>query len=259
MRAKVVQFVTIVFFASMAFAQTSPDANVDRVFHFVHTNAVQEMGEIATVVRSIANAPKASVDSTQKTLTLGGTAVQIALAEWLFDNLDKPASTLQSQAPSTPEYRVSDSVDDRAQVFYLTHTATVQHLAEVATTVRSLVGTPRLFTYGPMRAVVVRGTSGEVAMAGWLLNDLDQSTNPQRVQDSAEHVYRLEGGGEDVVRVFYLTHSETVERFQKIATQVRTTTQVRRLFTYNQPRAVALRGTDEQIAMADKLFKELDR
>jgi hypothetical protein len=50
-----------------------------------------------------------------------------------------------------------------------------------------------------------------------------------------------------------------VASFQKIVTQVRTTTQIRRLFTYNEPRAVAARGTDDQIAMADKLFKELDR
>jgi hypothetical protein len=259
MRAKAIRFATIVLFAPVAFAQTSTDANVDRVFHFAHTDAVQEMQEVATVVRSIANAPKASIDSAQKTLTLGGTAVQIALAEWLFNNLDKPANTRQSQAQSTPEYRVSDSADDIAQVFFLTHTETVQHIQEVATVVRSLVGTRSLFTYNALGAVVVRGKSWEIALAGWLLNDLDQSTNPQRVQDSAMHVYRLAGGGEDVVRVFYLMHSETVESFQKIATQVRTTTQVRRLFTYNAPRAVALRGTDDQIAMADKLIKELDR
>jgi hypothetical protein len=63
----------------------------------------------------------------------------------------------------------------------------------------------------------------------------------------------------DPARVSYLTHSGTVASFQKIATQVRTMTQIRRLFTYNEPRAVAVRGTDGQIAMADKLFKELDR
>jgi hypothetical protein len=259
MCAKAIRFATIVLFASVAFGQTSADTNVDRVFHFVHTETLQEMQEIATVTRSIANAPKASVDSTQKTLTLGGTAVQIALAEWLFNNLDKPASARHSQAPSTPEYRVSDSADDIAQVFYLTHTETVQHIQEVATVVRSLVGARRLFTYNAISAVVVRGKSWEIALAGWLLNDLDQSTNPQRGQDSAIHVYRLAGGGEDVVRVFYLTQSGTVESFQEIATQVRTTTQVRRLFTYNAPRAVALRGTDDQIAMAEKLIKKLDQ
>ncbi|HEY6392918.1 MAG TPA: hypothetical protein VIX89_16675 [Bryobacteraceae bacterium] len=250
---------TFALFASMVFGQTSADRTVDRVFHFVHTEKLQDMQEIATTVRSIANIPNVSIDSEQRALTLGGTAVQITLAEWLFNNLDKPAGTRESRAWSTPEYPVSVSADDIAQVFYLAHTEMAPHLQEVATTVRSLVGTRSLFTYNAIGAVVVRGKSWEVALAGWLLNDLDQSTNPQRVQDSAIHVYRLAGGGEDVVRVFYLTHPGTVASFQKIAVQVRTTTQVRRLFTYNAPRAMALRGTDDQIAVAEQLIKELDR
>jgi hypothetical protein len=258
MRAQAIGFVTIAFFASAIFGQTPADGNVEQVFHFVHTEAIQDMMEIATTVRSIADIRHMSTDPPERTMTMRGNAVQIALAEWLFNNLDKPASTRPTQV-STPEYRVSNSADDRAQVFYLTHTETVQHLQEVATTVRSLVGTPSLFTYNAVRAVVVRGTSAELALAGWLLNDLDQSTNPQRVQDSAIHIYRVADRGDDVVRVFYLTHAGTVASFQKIVTQVRKTAQIRRLFTYNEPRAAAARGTDDQIAMADELFKELDR
>ncbi len=255
MRAQSIRFVTLALFASVAFGQTPADGNVERVFHFVHTEAIQAMMEIATTVRTISDIRHMSSDTEEKTLTMRGSAVQIALAEWLFNNLDKSANTRPTQV-STPEYRVSDSADDRAQVFYLTHTETMQHLPEVATTVRSMVGTRSLFTYRALSAVVVRGTSADLALAGWLLNDLDQSTNPQRVQDSAVHIYRV-AGSDDVVRVFYLSHSGTVASFQKIVTQVRTTVQIRRLFTYNEPRAAAARGTDDQIAMADILFKEL--
>ncbi len=258
MHLKIIGFVTIAFFAAAAFGQAPADGNVERVFHFNNAEVIQDMQEIATVVRSIANVPQASTDAAQRALTVRGTAGQIALAAWLFSSLDQPTDTRLKPDASTQEYHVADS-DDVVRVFYLTHTETVQHLAEVATTVRSLVGTRSLFTYNAIRAVVVRGTSAELALAGWLLNDLDQSTNSQRVQDSAIHIYRVVGNGDDVVRVFYLTHAGTVASFQKIVTQVRTTVQIRRLFTYNEPRAVAVRGTDDQIAMADKLFKELDR
>jgi hypothetical protein len=217
------------------------------------------MMQIGTTVRTITDIRHMSTDPGQRTLTMRGTAVQIALAEWLFNDLEKPGGVLQSQPPSTSQYRVSNSADDIAQVFYLTHTESVQHLQEIATTVRSLVGTRSLFTYNVMMAVAVRGTSAEVGLAGWLLNDLDQSTNPRRVQDSAVHVYRPAGSGDDVVRVFYLAHSGTVANFQQIAIQVRKATQIRRLFTYNEPRAVVLRGTDDQVAMADKMIKDLDR
>src|SRR5216684_1920999 len=43
MRAKVVQFVTIVFFASRAFGQAPADENVEAVFHFNHTEVVQDI------------------------------------------------------------------------------------------------------------------------------------------------------------------------------------------------------------------------
>jgi hypothetical protein len=258
MHAKVVQLVTIVFFASMAFGQPPADESTECVFYLNHTEVVQDIQEIATVVRGIANVSQASTDAAQRTLMVRGTTGQIALAAWLFSNLDQPTDTRQKPDASTQEYHVADS-DNVVRVFYLTHTATVRNLQEVATTVRSLGEIRRLFTFNALSAVAARGTPGQIALAGWLLNELDQSTNPQRAQGSAIPQFRLTGNGDDVVRVFYLTHSGTVASFQKIATQVRTTSQIRRLFTYNEPRAVAVRGTDDQIAMADKLFKELDR
>ncbi len=255
MRAKIVRFGIIGVFTSAAFGQVLAD-DVERVFHFNHTEVVQNIQEIATVIRAIANVPQASADATQRTLTVHGTAGQIALAEWLFSNLDKPTNMPESR--DSQEYQVPDN-DEVVRVFYLTHTETVRNLQEVATTVRSLAEIRRLFTYNALSAVAVRGTAGQIALAGWLLNELDQSTNPQRTQASAIPVYRLTENGDDVVRVFYLTHSGSLASFQRIATQVRTAAQIRRLFTYNEPRAVAVRGTDEQIAMADKLIKELDR
>jgi hypothetical protein len=69
----------------------------------------------------------------------------------------------------------------------------------------------------------------------------------------------MSGTAEDVVRVFYLPHSGTVQHFQEIATFVRSTTQIRRAFTYNAPRALTLRGTADQIAQANQLIQERDK
>jgi hypothetical protein len=62
-----------------------------------------------------------------------------------------------------------------------------------------------------------------------------------------------------VVRVFYLTQSESPQRLQQIATEVRKTTAVKRIFTYNAPRAMTLRGTSAQIALADRLIADRER
>jgi hypothetical protein len=61
------------------------------------------------------------------------------------------------------------------------------------------------------------------------------------------------------VRVFFLTRAESQQRLQEIATEVRSTTEVKRIFIYNAPRAMALRGTAAQIALADRLITERDR
>ncbi len=64
---------------------------------------------------------------------------------------------------------------------------------------------------------------------------------------------------EDTVRVYYLQHAGTVANFQQIAQFVRTTAQIRRVFTYNAPRVLAVRGTPDQIAQADQLIQQRDR
>jgi hypothetical protein len=102
----------------------------------------------------------------------------------------------------------------------------------------------------------MRGTAEQIALAEWLIKELDQR---QPAQPSAPHEYRLAVGPDNVVRVFYLTHAQTPQRLQDIATKVRRMTEIRRLFIYNTPKAVALRGSADQIAMADRLIKESER
>ena len=66
-------------------------------------------------------------------------------------------------------------------------------------------------------------------------------------------------GNDDVVRVLRLPHTATVQDFQKAATQIREATKIKRVFTYNGLRAVAFRGTADQIAMAERMATELDK
>jgi hypothetical protein len=85
------------------------------------------------------------------------------------------------------------------RVFYVMHAETPREIQELATTVRSISGIFRLFTYSASRAMALRGTADQMAIAEWLFNDLDK----QR-QNPGAHEYRLASGGDDIVRVFYL-------------------------------------------------------
>ena len=255
MRTTAVAFVITALLACAAFGQ-----DTIRVFYFAGAGTVQEMQEVATLIRVMADISQVSTDNGQRSLALRGTASQLALAEWLFSELDKPANrqplAQQSSDTATHEYRVQGSNEDVVRVFYQKHTATVQEFQEVASLVRSIVDIPRLFTYNEPRAMVMRGTSDQAALAEWLVTTLD--TRPQN-HDSAKLEYRMPGGGDDVVRVFYLAHTETVQNLQEVVTVVRSTADIRRLFTYNAPGAVALRGTSDQAALAEWLLGELDK
>ena len=59
---------------------------------------------------------------------------------------------------------------------------------------------------------------------------------------------------EGVVRVFY-AKTASAERLQALAMDVRKQTTIRRVFTYHATRAMAVRGTAQQIAQAGEVMK----
>ncbi len=64
---------------------------------------------------------------------------------------------------------------------------------------------------------------------------------------------------DQVVKVFYLKNVTSVQEFQEIVTAVRSITDIRRMFTYAAQNAVMCRGTVDAIALAEKLFHDLDK
>ncbi len=62
-----------------------------------------------------------------------------------------------------------------------------------------------------------------------------------------------------VVKTFYLSNVNTVQELQEIATTVRAVTEVRRLFTYNGQFVIVIRGTVDQVSLAEKLLQDLDK
>ncbi|MGI8742178.1 MAG: cohesin domain-containing protein [Bryobacteraceae bacterium] len=64
---------------------------------------------------------------------------------------------------------------------------------------------------------------------------------------------------DQVVKVFYLKNVTSVQEFQEIVTAVRSITDIRRMFPYNAQNAVMCRGSVDQIALAEKLFHDLDK
>ena len=235
--------------AAAAFGQ--PDAG--RVFHLTNPSTPQQYQEIATVIRSVGDIPDLLVDARQKTVTVGGTPAQMAMAAWLVKELDQPAG---DSSRASEEYRGPDG-DDVMCVFYLAHAPNPQSVQEMITLIRSIADVQRIFAYNARKAIALRGEAEPVRMAEWLVNELDK---PSPLEPSpAAHEYRPPGSTGDVVRVFYLAHAGSAQALQKSAAAVRSATDIQRIFFYTQTKALAVRGTEDQVASAARQIRELDK
>ena len=238
-----------------------PD-NVVRLFHLDHGQTVKEFQEFATLVRTIAEIRHVYPINGTKILAMRGTADQISMADYFTNELEKSAGAPHPHS-MTSEYllpagpRPNENV---TRILFVANSPTIQDFQELATLIRNIAEIRRLFTYSTPKAIAVRGTTDEVACAEWLFNEIDQPRNGKSSHASAPYNYRDSMTTENAssVRVFYLHHPATVQDFQKIADTIRTTTGIRRLFTYTSAHALALRATLDQVEQAQRLLTQLD-
>jgi hypothetical protein len=236
--------------AQMAFGQ-----DVARVFHLHHIEGEQDSNDFATLVRTMSDVPQIWADAEQKTLSVRGTTSQVAIAEFLFTEFDRQAVP----DSATQEFRVSGGADDVVRLFFLPNTAKVQDAQEIATTVRTVAEIRRVFTFNSRKAMAVRGTADQIAATEFLVRELDQPATAKRTDSREYQMIDPANHGETAVRVFYLPYTATIQQFQEVATLVRTISEIRRVFTYNTPRAMIVRGTPDQIALTAWMVNELGK
>ncbi len=117
MHARSVRFAIAVSFASILWGQGSPSETVTQVFHFTSTQTAQGFQEITNAIRTVGEIVQATQNTADKALTVSGTPTQIAIATWLFSEMDQPVSP----NPVTQEYRPAGTTNDVVRILYLTH------------------------------------------------------------------------------------------------------------------------------------------
>jgi len=235
------RFIFPALLAALAFAQD----DLERVFHFNHVATAQSLNEIATLVRVITDLPTLMADAEAHTIAFRGTPAQGALADWLMTGIDRRADF---KSPRRFDAQVDKPDGENVvKMFYLQHTHGGQEIQDLATVVRSISEVRRLFTYNQEPLITVRTTASQSELVDWLVVQLDQA-KPIEVE------YRVSGDDDEVVRIFPLSMAQTPQQLHALATQVRTETKVRRLFTYTTRRVIAIRGTKAQLAQARELL-----
>jgi hypothetical protein len=232
--------------------------DVVRLFFLPNAAIVQDLQEVATTIRTIAEIRRVFALNTPRALALRGTADQIAAAAFMVNELDQPASAKKTDSPMHQMIDTANHGETAVRVFYLPYTSTVQQFQEVATLVRIIAEIRRVFTYNATKAMIVRGTADQMALVDWMVHELGKPVDPATLA-SLPYTLPSDPNAENIVRVFYVKDAPTVAAFQQVATQIRTATQVRRIFTYNATKAMAVRGTAAQLAMVDQMLQDRAR
>jgi hypothetical protein len=241
-------------FALAAWGQTS-----EKVFYFAHLDTPQALQEVTNMVRVVGDIRDVSPDAAKQSLTVRGTADQIAAAGWLTAEMDKPAG-----ATGPRDYPFSDARAPLARVVYLSHVDSPRDLQEIVNAVRSVLDVQRCYPMSQQKAIVMRGMPEQVKAAGWLLGVLDQpagaqpGTAPPPDYRLPEEDWSYSRGAELVVRVAALTHIDTPQAMQETVNTVRSIVDIQRCFPLSTRRVIVMRGNDDQMALVGWLLKQLD-
>lgn len=228
-------------FALSAFAQEA-----QRELRFANTPSANGMMEIATIVRSMTDIRDLSVDGAQRSITIRGAGAAVRLGEWLFNQLDRPPGT-----PRIEEFTWQDDSQEPAIRIHFLAGASLQDLQEIATVIRAITETRRVFTYPAMSAIVTRGTADQAAAAKWMLARLERTA-------AATPEYQLKAR-EGTIRVVELRSLTSPQQTQEAATMLRSLADMRWTFTVHSRKAIVIRGLPQQLLLAEWLIERADR
>jgi hypothetical protein len=269
MIAKAVPFL-IAAIAYLAPAQTNSSQSVEMVYPFTHVDTPQWASEVVYTMRTVVDVKMATLDSAGRTLTLGGTADQIALAGWLLPQLDTPVGQPPLKNPNTPEYRLGGSSDDLVRVIHLAPGDTPQASQEMVNLLRSILEIQRSSTCNPTKSLILRGTSDQIAVSQWIVNALDQPASartpgPAGLSNTYTEVRTPPNpaaaayiAARNAVRIFF-TNTPNPQASQEIVNSLRSIIEIQRVVTYNPAKAIVLRATPGEAAMAEWMIAELDK
>jgi hypothetical protein len=141
-----------------------------------------------------------------------------------------------------------------SQVFHFTYAQSPVDIQQVTNTIRTVGEITQAFLNSDAKTLTVSGTTAQIALAAWMFSVMDQPA-PANL---ATQEYRPAGSVNDVVRMLYSTHPQTPTSFQEIVNAVRTIPEMTKVFPYSAQNAIVMRGTDNEAAMAEWLFHQLD-
>jgi hypothetical protein len=234
--------------------QVPGSTEVVRIYYTAHTPNQATLNELVTALRTVGDLREIFTYSALNACVVRTDASQAPLADWLVSQLDRAPDDQTRWQPH--QFNVPGAPGQVVRVMYRVGGGPLSNLNEMVTTLRAICDVQKIFTRSVPQGIAFRGTTAQTQMADWLFQQLDvQPDNQMRAQ---AHEYLVPDAPDSVARVYYLQSHDTQAAMNELATAIRTLTNVRRIFVCMGPKALAVRGNPDTIALADRLIKEKD-
>jgi hypothetical protein len=228
---------------------------VNQTFVFSHVASPQALQEYLSVIQSITQMKPGTANWAEKSITLNGTEEQISLMTWLAKELnDAPA---RPSAMMRHDYPGAVSPDQEVKIYYLAHTPTAQEMQEVVNLTRSIADIRYFLPVNTIGAIAARGRPQELEMGEWLLAELDRPAEALQPGRS-DRPYPTDPRA-NLAQVYVLKNTATPQALQEIVNGTRSLAGIQRFFPYNSRNVIAMRGSPDQVALADWTLGLLDR
>ncbi len=221
-----------------------PSGDVARVRFVPNLRKPQEMQELLTILRTVADVQKIFTFTSNQAIILRGPEWQVAFAAWIADQIDqpiaqKPDTTPRSFTVGGPDYR---GMGHGARVNFLASLTSQQQMQQLLTVLRTVGEIQKVFSYSSSHVLVFRASDADLQRAEWIIQQLDS----QGGQPSGARTLTA-AAGDDVTRILYLGNA-TPQAIQAAVTELRSELNIRKIFPNIIPANIVVRGTADQIA-----------
>jgi hypothetical protein len=225
-----------------------PSGDVARVVFVSNASKPQDMQELLTIIRTVADVQKIFLGSSNHALVMRAPEWQILFSQWIIDQLNVPAGQKPDTTPREftvggPDYR---GLGHGARVNFLATMARPQQTQELLTVLRTVGDVQKVFSYTSGHALVLRAGDTDLQRAEWLIQQIDlPSGHPAGTGTFTAPA------GDDVTRIFSVLNASP-QWIQGALNSMRSELSIKRAFSTTSPPNVVVRGTTDQIAAAAK-------
>jgi type II secretory pathway component GspD/PulD (secretin) len=248
---------TILLLIWILFGQAAPDnAQILKTFYFRDGTSSRQLSEIITTLRQRLNLRYMIINTGVTGITVRETPERVAQAEKLLAQFE----LRDSSAAVAVNSRQQDEVQT-IQTFYLNDSSTQRDLVEIGTALRTLLNMRYVATNKNAKAIAIRDSSSQIAIAAKVIADLDPvrpgSVKASPVIDAGK---TSESGRRDVggtERQISLSNAQTEEGIAEVVMALRTLLDNPRVEAKGN--TIIVRDSENNLLVAERIVADLDK